>query len=305
MKNNWKKFRRKLRREKRDTQGVWSLFIDNIKRNKLAMLGLILLISFILIGIFSETIAPFDPNVRHYDALGKVKRLQPPSMTHLFGTTDQGRDVFSQVILGTKNALIVGILASLLVTFVGSTLGIISGYYGGMVDTIIMRIVDLFYAIPFVPFVIVLSAVLKPSIWNVILAVSLLSWRTVARLVRSQVLSITQRPFVKAAKVSGASNFRIMVKHILPNVVPIILLEMAFNVNWAITAEASIAFLGFGDPNRQSWGQILHINFSTGNSRTAWWWTLTPGLAIVLLLLSVFYVSQALEEVVDPRLRSR
>src|SRR5699024_3657724 len=154
-----------------------------------------------------------------------------PSADHWFGTTNYGRDVFSQVIAGTRTAIIVGGLAAILVTLAGTTIGIVSGYFGGWVDSLLMRIVDIFYAIPFIPFVIVLVALMKPSLWNVILAVSLLSWRTVARLVRSQVLSVSKRPFIKAARVAGASNGRIMFKYILPNVVPIALLEMAFMVN--------------------------------------------------------------------------
>ena len=286
-------------------QSVWRLFLKNLKRDKLALFGIIMLIFFILVAIFSTSLAPYGPRDRHYNEDGKIRRLEPPSSAHPFGTTDVGRDIFSQVILGTRTALLVGILAAILVTVVGSVVGIIAGYYGGWIDTVVMRVVDFFYAIPFIPFVIVLAAVLKPSIWNIILAVSLLSWRTVARLVRSQVLSVSKRPYIKAARVAGAGNLRIMFKYILPNVVPLILLEMAFMVNWAITAEASIVFLGFGDPRVPSWGQILHIVFSTGNSRVAWWWITAPGLAIVLLLLSIFFVARAMEEVVDPRLRRR
>ncbi len=288
-----------------NTQSVFKLFLKNVKKDKLAMFGVVVLIFFIGVAIFSEALAPHGPRDRHYTEEGTIKRLEAPSLSHPFGTTDVGRDIFSQVILGTKTALTVGLLAALLVTIVGSVVGIISGYYGGVVDTVIMRVVDFFYAIPFIPFVIVLAAVLKPSIWNIILAVSLLSWRTVARLVRSQVLSIAKRPFIKAGRVAGAGDIRLMFKYILPNVVPLIMLEMAFMVNWAIAAEASIAFLGFGDPNVPSWGQILHIVFTTGNSRVAWWWVTAPGMAIVLLLLSIFFVARALEEVVDPRLRGR
>ncbi|NLJ78805.1 MAG: ABC transporter permease [Tissierellia bacterium] len=281
------------------------LFLQNLRRDKLALFGVAILIFFILVGIFANVIAPYEPSERHYNAERQIRRLEGPSSEHWFGTTDVGRDIFSQVVLGTRTALLVGILAALLVTLVGSSVGIISGYFGGITDSILMRIVDFFYAIPFIPFVIVLSAVLNPSIWNIILAVSLLSWRTVARMVRSQVLSISKRPFIKAAKVSGAGDLRIMFKYILPNVIPIILLEMAFMVNWAIMAEASVAFLGFGDPDKQSWGQILHFSFVTGNSRNAWWWTAAPGVAIVLLLISIFFVARALEEVIDPRLRRR
>lgn len=295
----------KTNKSKAKKPSFMRLFLQNIKKDKLALIGVVLFVIFIFVAIFADNLAPFDPDARHTGADGKILRLSPPIAGHPFGTTDVGRDIFSQVILGTRTALIVGFIAAILVTLLGSTLGIISGYFGGTVDVIIMRIVDFFYAIPFVPFVIVLSAVLKPSIWNVILAVTILSWRSVARLVRSQVLTISKRPFIKAAKVSGASDLRIMTRYILPNVIPIILLELTFTVNYAILSEASIAFLGFGDPDVSSWGQILHTCFVTGNSRTAWWWILTPGLAIVLLLISIFFISRAMEEVVNPRLRGR
>lgn len=290
---------------RRNNQSFFAVFFTSLKTDKLALVGVVLLICFIFIGVFADSLAPHGPRDRHYDEDNRIRRLEPPSIAHPFGTTDVGRDIFSQVILGTRTALIVGFLAAVLVTVVGSVVGIISGYFGGAVDTILMRIVDFFYAIPFIPFVIVLAAILRPSLWNVILAVSMLSWRTVARIVRSQVLSIARRPYIKAAKVAGAGHIRIMFKYILPNVVPLVLLEMAFMVNWTIMAEASIAFLGFGDPRVTSWGQILHINFVSGYSRVAWWWTVPPGLAIVLLLVSIFFVARSLEAVVDPRLRKR
>ncbi len=294
-----------VRPKKKKRSETLRLFYKNIVSDKLALTGCFILIVFIIVALFANFIAPYDINEMHRDAQGEIKRLQPPSSEHLFGTTNVGRDIFSQVVQGAKTALMVGILAAVLVTFVGTTVGVISGYYGGWVDTLLMRIVDIFYAIPFIPFVIVLVTLLEPSIWNVILAVSLLSWRTVARIVRSQVLSVSKRPFIKAARISGASNFRIMWKYVLPNVVPLALLEMAFMVNWAITAEASVAFLGLGDPEVPSWGQILHLAFLTGNSRDAWWWMMPPGLAIVLLLVSIFFIARALESVVNPRLRSR
>nr|WP_018526919.1 ABC transporter permease [Alkalispirochaeta alkalica] len=286
-------------------QSSFQVFLANLKQDRLALFGVALLVAFVFVGVFSEQLAPHGPRDRHSHPEGGIRRLESPSWEHPFGTTDVGRDIFSQVILGTRTALMVGFLAALLVTIVGSVIGIIAGYFGGWVDSMLMRIVDFFYAIPFIPFVIVLAAVLQPSIWNIILAVSLLSWRTVARIVRSQVLSISQRPYIKAARVAGAGHLRIMVRYILPNVIPLVLLEMAFMVNWAIMAEASVSFLGFGDPRVTSWGQILHINFISGYSRQAWWWTIPPGMAIVLLLLSIFFVARSLEAVVDPRLRKR
>ncbi|MCD8510730.1 MAG: ABC transporter permease [Bacillus sp. (in: Bacteria)] len=293
------------KRPKKNHKGTFRLFLDNLVRDKLAMTGMIILVAFILVGVFANQIAPYDVDEMHRTEQGEIKRLQPPSSEHLFGTTNVGRDIFSQVVMGTQTALIVGGLAAFFVTFVGTAVGIIAGYFGGWIDNLLMRIVDIFYAIPFIPFVIVLVALMEPSLWNVILAVSLLTWRTVARIVRSQVLTVAKRPFVKAAKVAGASHGRIMVKYILPNVIPLALLEMAFMVNWAITAEASVAFLGFGDPNATSWGQIIHYNFINGHSRDAWWWAMPPGIAIVLLLVSIFFVARALEEVVNPRLRRR
>src|SRR5690625_466985 len=291
--------------KRRRSNSTLKLFLDNLVRDKLALSGVIILLIFIFIAIFGDFLTPFDVDEMHRDDKGKIKKVQPPSAEHWFGTTNYGRDVYSQVIQGTRTAIIVGGLAAIFVTLVGTTIGIVSGYFGSWIDSILMRIVDVFYAIPFVPFVIVLVALLKPSLWNVILAVSLLSWRTVARIVRSQVLSVSQRPFIKAAKVAGASHGRIMTLYILPNVVPIALLEMAFMVNYAITAEASIAFLGFGDPDVTSWGQIIHYAFINGYSREAWWWIAPPGLAIILLLVSIFFVARALEEVVNPRLRKR
>ncbi|TVQ38138.1 MAG: ABC transporter permease [Spirochaetaceae bacterium] len=292
-------------RESVNKQSLLYVFWSNLKRDRLALFGVVLLIFFIFVGVFAESLAPHGPRDRHYNDDGRIRRLEQPSWQHPFGTTDVGRDIFSQVILGTRTALTVGFLAAVLVTLVGSVVGIIAGYFGGWIDTVLMRIVDFFYAIPFIPFVIVLAAILQPSMWNIILAVSLLSWRTVARIVRSQVLSIAKRPYIKAARVAGAGHLRIMARYILPNVIPLVLLEMAFMVNWAIMAEASVAFLGFGDPRVTSWGQILHINFVSGYSRLAWWWTAPPGLAIVLLLLSIFFVARSLEAVVDPRLRKR
>lgn len=289
----------------KNQKGTFRLFLENVVRDKLALTGAIILLIFIIVGVFSAQIAPYAPDEMIRDESGQLKRLLPPNSEHWFGTTNVGRDVFSQVVKGTTTALIVGGLAAFLVTFVGTAIGIIAGYFGGKIDNFLMRIVDIFYAIPFIPFVIVLVALLEPSLWNVILAVSLLTWRTVARIVRSQVLIVVQRPFIKAAKVAGANHSRIMFKYILPNVIPLALLEMAFMVSWAITAEASVAFLGFGDPDATSWGQIIHYNFINGHSRDAWWWAVPPGLAIVLLLVSVFFVARALEEVVNPRLRRR
>src|SRR5690554_5303194 len=190
------------KKAKKNQKGTFKLFLENVVRDKLALTGVIILLLFIFVGVFSEQIAPYDPGEMIRDDSGELKRLLSPNSEHWFGTTNVGRDVFSQVVKGTTTALIVGGLAAFFVTFVGTAIGIVAGYFGGKVDNFLMRVVDIFYAIPFIPFVIVLVALLEPSLWNVILAVSLLTWRTVARIVRSQVLTVVKRPFVKAAKVA-------------------------------------------------------------------------------------------------------
>lgn len=168
-----------------------------------------------------------------------------------------------------------------------------------------MRTVDVMYGIPFEPFALILVLLFKPSLAIVILAVSLLTWRTTARLIRAQVLSLRERPFVKAARVAGASDARIMYLHILPNVMPLVFLELAITVGVSIIAEATLSFLGLGPPQSVSWGGILHDARLSGAWRTAWWWNLPPGFLIMLTVLSVFFISRSLEVVANPRLRAR
>lgn len=276
--------------------------VSALVKDRMALTGMIIVAAFVLIAVFAPYIAPYDPNaILRVD--GKVARLQPPSKTFLLGTTNLGRDVFSQVVIGSRIALQVGVLAALLVVFIGTNVGLIAGYFGGWVDALLMRIVDILYGIPFIPFVILLVSLLQPSVWNVIFAVSLLTWRTVARVTRAQVLSLVQRPFIKAARVAGASDFRIIYRHILPNIVPIALLEMSFVVGWAIISEATVSFIGFGDPRAVSWGKILQGAFIAGAMRNAPWWVAPPGIAIVLLVVGVFFITRGLETVINPRLR--
>jgi peptide/nickel transport system permease protein len=168
-----------------------------------------------------------------------------------------------------------------------------------------MRLTDIAFGIPFLPFAIVLIALTGPSIMNIILTISILLWRTTARVIRSQVLSIKERPFIISAKVSGASHFRIMYVHILPNVLPMSFLYIALGIAWATLVEASISFLGFGDPQLISWGQMLYYTFLTGSARSDWWNVLPPGLCITLFVISAFMIGQAYEEVINPRLRKK
>jgi peptide/nickel transport system permease protein len=234
-----------------------------------------------------------------------VDKLAPPSRQHWFGTDHLGRDLYSQNVYGSRIALLVGFLGASLVVLIGTNVGLFAGYYRGRTDSILMRIVDVMYGIPFEPFAMILVLLFDPSLMIVILAISLLTWRTVARLIRSQVLSLAERPFVKAARVAGASDLRIIYLHIAPNVLPLVFLELAIILGASIIAEATLSFLGLGPPQSISWGGILHNARLSGAWRTAWWWNLPPGAFIMITVMAVFFISRALEVIANPRLRGR
>ena len=234
-----------------------------------------------------------------------VNKLAPPSAAHWFGTDHLGRDLYSQNVFGSRIALLVGFLGALLVVLIGTNVGLFAGYFRGRTDNILMRIVDVMYGIPFEPFAMILVLLFDPSLTIVIVAVSLLTWRTGARLIRSQVLSLSERPFGKAARVAGASDMRILYLHIAPNILPLVLLQLAIIVGSSIIAEATLSFLGLGPPQSISWGGILHNARLSGAWRTAWWWNLPPGAFIMLTVLGVFFISRSLEVIANPRLRSR
>ncbi|SHJ73567.1 ABC transporter permease [Paramaledivibacter caminithermalis] len=276
-----------------------------LTRNKAGFIGLIIFTVFLIIAIFASFIAPYDPMAMNFDDNGAIKRLQPPSSSHLLGTTWMGRDVFSQMIMGSRIAMVVGILSAICVVFIGTNIGLIAGYYGGKVDNVIMRLVDIIYGIPFLPFALILVAVLGPGIKNIILAIVLITWRNSSRVIRSQVLTLKNRTFIEAARLTGASDFRILYKHIAPNVLPLSLVYVALSMASAIMTEASLSFLGFGDPTLSSWGKILYSCYSSQAMFKAWWWMLPPGIAITLLVLSGFLMSKAFEEVANPKLRER
>ena len=234
-----------------------------------------------------------------------VDRLAPPSADHWFGTDHIGRDLYSQNVYGSQIALMVGFIAAGLVVLIGTNVGLIAGYFRGRTESVLMRTVDVLYGIPTEPFALILVLLFGPSLTIIILAIALLTWRTVARLIRSQVLSLRERPFVKAARVAGASDLRIMYLHIFPNVLPLVFLELAIITGAAIIAEATLSFLGLGAPQSISWGGILHDARLSGAWRTAWWWNLPPGAFIMLTVMSVFFISRSLEVIANPRLRAR
>jgi len=274
-----------------------------LRRDRLGLFGAGWIVVFLLFALFAESIAPYGAQEFTTDDTGLIAKLQPPSLEHPLGTAALGQDVLSQIIYGSRSAVIVGFVSALLVAFVGTAVGLVSGYFRGRTDTVFMRAVDVAYSMPFEPAALLLAVVFGAGLEVMIVAMALLMWRAPARVIRAQVLSLSQRPYVKAARCAGASPGRIILRHILPTVLGMSLLYVPIAVGWAVAAEASLSFLGFGDPERVSWGGMLQLAFSSGEMRDAWWWTVPPGLAIVLLISSSFFVSRALEPLTNPQLR--
>lgn len=297
--------RRRFRLWKESAEEQWDLLTDD----PLVVFGMITIAFFSLVAIFAPYIAPYPPTERVWDA-GMIMQWENPYWYggeggHVFGTTAEGYDIFSQVIYGTRPALIVGLAAALFTAGFGTSVALVSGYYGGKVDDVLMRIVDVAYGLPLLPTVILMVAMLGPSFINVIIAVVLLQWRSSARVIRSQVLSLRERPFVQAAKVTGASDFRIITKHIAPNVLPLMFLYGAFAIAWGILTEAGVSFIGLGDPSQVSWGTMLQ-SAHTYNAlhHETWWWFLPPGICIALVVISGFLIGRGYEEVTNPALRN-
>lgn len=275
-------------------------------RNDLAKVGGVILLIFLVMGIVGPFVAPNDPDERVLNDDGSWAKNEPPSVANPMGTTNSAYPIFTRVLYGARVALFTGGLTAILVGVGGSFAGITAGYFRGNVETLIMRLVDFAYGVPFLPFAIVLVIVLGASILNVIIAISLLLWRETARVVRSEVLTIRELPMIEAAEASGAGDTRIILQHIFPKVLPTTVLYSVFAVGWAILTEAGLAFLGFSDPDLISWGRMLQNAYINQALQVgAWWWILAPGLCIMLLVLSIYLVSQGIEEVVNPKLRER
>ncbi len=272
--------------------------------NRTSLAGLLMLLVFVSMAILADLIAPYNP----YERVSLP--FQPPSEKHWLGTDDLGRDIFSQMIYSSRLSLIIGFISALVATVIGTMLGILSGYYGGKVDEILMRLTDLWLAFPNLLFAILLVVIFSPQTGNrvvpIIIAIALVSWPTASRLIRSAVISIKQSPYIEAARALGASDARIIFSHILPNLTSLIIIEVITIMGGAMLTEASLSFLGLGDPRAMSWGMMLHYALSRNAIYLGmWWWFLPPGLLISLSVLSIILISTGLEEYFNPRLRRR
>jgi peptide/nickel transport system permease protein len=273
-------------------------------RDPFAAAGLIIYLVFALVAIFADQIATHDPLEILFRPNGDLARSLPPSREFLLGTTNLGRDIFSQLVIGTRAALIVGLMAAVVVALIGTLVGLVSGYLGGWVDNVLMRLADVALGIPFLPFVILMAGFLGPKTSNVILGIALLLWPNTARVIRSQVLTVRERAFVEAARVTGASTSRILFVHVAPNILPLSFLYGSIAVGWAILTEASVAFLGFGPSDKVSWGTMLQDAYaSQALSRGDYNWFIPPGICIVLVVVAGFFVSRGYEEILFPKLK--
>lgn len=280
-------------------------FLTTVWRTRAGRVSLILLVICVLLALLGPYLAPFEPRARNYDPTTKrLIRLSGPTWSHWLGTTLRGEDVLSQILWGARTAMTVGIATALGVVLIGVNIGLIAGYYGGRIDSILMRVTDVFLGLPILPFIIVVLSITGRSTTTIVLAMTVVMWRAAARVVRAQVLSLKEMQFVQAARTTGASNLTILYREIAPNILPIALVNVAFSLAWAIITEASIGFLGYGDPNSISWGSMLYSAFSSQAMYRAPWWVVPPGIAIMVLVTSVYLVGRAYERIVNPRLAS-
>jgi len=273
-------------------------------RDRFALAGTLIYVLLILTAIFADQIATTNPREILY-AGSRIARNLPPGWEHLLGTTHGGRDVFSQLVHGSRSAVAVGLTAAFFVVAIGTLLGLISGFFGGWVDSVVMRLADVVLGLPFLPFVIVLAALTRPGTAIIVFSVAVLLWPNTARVIRSQVLTVRERSFVEAARVTGCSTWRIIFVHIAPSILPLSFLYGSIAIGWAILTEASASFLGFGDPSVISWGGMLQDAYANqALGRGAYYWFVPPGICIVLVVLAGFFISRGYEEILFPRLRS-
>ena len=277
----------------------WAEIWRMLRKNKMAMLGLVILIILIILALFANVIADYETVVIKQNL---SNRLMPPNAKNWLGTDEFGRDIFARLVHGARVSLKVGILAVGLSIIMGGTLGAISGFYGGHIDNVIMRIMDIFLAVPSILLAIAIVSALGPSIINLMIATSISSVPRYARIVRASVLSIRDQEFIEAAKAIGASNARIIFKHIIPNSLAPVIVQGTLGVASAILSTAGLSFIGLGiQPPDPEWGSML----SGGRQylRYAWWVTTFPGVAIMITILSLNLLGDGLRDALDPRLK--
>ncbi len=266
-------------------------------RNKLAVIGGLLVMLVFVLSIFAPFVAPYNPSTIDIKNI-----LIGPSFSHPLGTDDLGRDVLSRMLWGGRISLEVGFVAVGIATIIGILLGSLAGYYGGWIDSAIMRAVDIMLSIPTIFLVLAVIAILEPSIMNIMVVIGLTSWMEPARLIRAEFISLKEREFVIAAHAIGATDRRIIMKHILPNGLSPILVSATMGIGGAILVESALSFLGLGvQPPTPSWGSLL--SSGKDNIEIAWWLSVFPGLAILITVLGYNLLGEGIRDALDPRQR--
>ena len=277
------------------TSFIVSVFWPRLRRNRMAMAGLIVVLLLFAVSLMAPFLTPYDPS-----AINAWDVLQAPSWKHWFGTDELGRDVLTRVLFGARISLKVGFVAVGITVLLGALVGLVAGYYGGWVDSLLMRCVDIMLCFPSFFLILAVIAFLNPSIWIIMAVIGLTGWMGVARLVRAEVLAIREMDYIMAARCIGCSDLRIILRHILPNALSPVLVAATLGVAGAILTESALSFLGIGvQPPTPSWGNILtsgkdYIEF-------AWWLSLFPGLAILVTVLAYNLLGEGIRDALDPR----
>ena len=273
--------------------------MKRLLRNKLAFFGLLLVLLLALVALFAPFLSPRDPS-----AIDLSNRLVGPSAEHPLGTDQLGRDLLSRMIYGSRISLSVGFVAVGISVLIGIALGSIAGYFGGRIDTLLMRFVDIMLCFPTFFLILSVIALLEPNIFTIMAVIGVTSWMGVARLIRAEILSLKEQEFILAARAIGAGSFRIIVRHLIPNAITPVLVSATLGIAAAILVESSLSFLGIGvQPPTPSWGNILTEGKSVLG--IAWWLTLFPGLAILITVLAYNLLGEGLRDLLDPRLRDQ
>jgi peptide/nickel transport system permease protein len=275
--------------------GQWRLAIRKFGRRKISVASLVLLVAIVLGALLADAIAPYGENEQNLTDL-----LQRPGSTYLLGTDTLGRDNLSRILYGGRISLLVGVAVALIAGIVGTSIGLLAGYFGGLVDSILMRITDTMLALPALMVAIIAARILGDSVWDVVIVLAGISWMPLARIVRGQVLALKEREFIEAARALGVPHRRIMVRHLLPNLIGEITVAVSLTVAAAILAESTLSFLGLGVSSAKTatWGNMLGGN--EGFLITAPWLVWAPGVAIVVTALSVNFIGDGLRDALDP-----
>jgi len=294
-----------LRNERRRGASQWAVAWRRLKRNKAALVGLFIVTLYALVAIFAEAIARYPP--ASVEPLFEGSYRSPPSLKYPFGTTSEGRDVFSDAVWGTRAAFLVGIGATSITMTIAILVGLTAGYFSGWVDNVLMRITEVFLVMPILLIILVLARVAQVvvsagmALYAIVLILGVFGWPGTARVIRAETLRVKEMEFIQAERCLGASSARILFRHILPNILPTIIVISTLTIASNILIEAAISFLGFGDPNSVTWGQLLNIGYI--NVVGEWWTEITVGFTLMLCTLGFNLLGDGLSDALNPRLR--